>query len=99
MLSIPDYVKSVKAEYATYLKNLFKKKRTAATHILVIAIADEQRNRKPYALPVQYLPYKSLRDKDVRDLTEPIKASLTEAGLHVIGKVINWAEFKHCLLV
>jgi hypothetical protein len=45
-------VKSVKAEYATYLKNLFKKKRTAATHILVIAIADEQRNRKPYALPV-----------------------------------------------
>ena len=94
-----DYVKSVKAEYATYLKNLFKKKRTAATHILVIAIADEQRNRKPYALPVQYLPYKSLRDKDVRGLTEPIKASLTEAGLHVIGKVINGAEFKHCLLV
>lgn len=92
-------MKSVKAEYATYLKNLFKKKRTAATHIMVIAIADEQRNRKPYALPVQNLPYKFLRDKDVRGLTEPIKASFTEARLHVIGKIINEAEIKHCLLV
>ena len=52
-----------------------------------------------HTLPVQYLAYKSLRDKDIRGLTEAIKASLTEAGLYVIGKVINGAEFKHCFLV
>jgi biotin synthase-related radical SAM superfamily protein len=30
--------KSVESDYQLYLKNLFKKKRTAATHVLVIAI-------------------------------------------------------------
>jgi hypothetical protein len=56
-------------------------------------------NKKSQFQEVQNLPYKSLRDKDVRGLTEPIKASFTEARLHVIGKIINEAENKHCLLV
>ncbi|OWF38671.1 hypothetical protein KP79_PYT23083 [Mizuhopecten yessoensis] len=80
-------IKSISQEYPIYLKNLFKKKRTAATHILVIAISDEQRNIKPYALPIQYLPYKSLRDQYVRDITEPIKIALTLTGINVVGLV------------
>ncbi|XP_021363619.1 uncharacterized protein LOC110456903 isoform X1 [Mizuhopecten yessoensis] len=82
-------IKSISQEYPIYLKNLFKKKRTAVTHILVIAISDEQRNIKPYALPIQYLPYKSLRDQYVRDITEPIKNALTLAGINVVGLVTD----------
>ena len=33
--------KSVESDYQLYLKNFFKKKRTAATHVLVIAVSDE----------------------------------------------------------
>ncbi|CAC5363788.1 unnamed protein product [Mytilus coruscus] len=64
-----DLLKSIKNDFLTYLKNLFKKKRTAASHVLVIAISDERRNKKPYTLPIHYIPYKSLRDQQVRDLT------------------------------
>lgn len=80
-------IKSTSQEFQIYLKNLFKKKRTAATHILVIAISDEQRNVKPYALPIQYLPYRSLRDQYVRDITAPIKNALTQAAINVVGKL------------
>ena len=41
-----------------YTKQLFMKKRVAATHWMVFMIADESRNRKPYALPVQVMPLK-----------------------------------------
>ncbi|XP_071126583.1 uncharacterized protein [Mytilus edulis] len=82
-------IKSTSQEFQIYLKNLFKKKRTAATHILVIAISDEQRNVKPYALPIQYLPYRSLRDQYVRDITAPIKNALTQAGINVVGLVTD----------
>lgn len=38
---------SMKTEYEQYLKNFYKKKRSAATHILVIAVSDERRQSKP----------------------------------------------------
>ncbi|KAI8487933.1 hypothetical protein Bbelb_343810 [Branchiostoma belcheri] len=54
----------------SYITNLFKKKRQpAATRVLVVLLSGEQRKTKPYALPVQYIPYHSLRDQYVRDLT------------------------------
>ncbi|XP_063448946.1 uncharacterized protein LOC134728306 isoform X2 [Mytilus trossulus] len=84
-----DLLKSMKNDFLTYLKNLFKKKRTAASHVLVIAISDEKRSKKPYTLPIQYIPYKSLRDQQVRDLTTPIKKAMAEAGLKVVGTVTD----------
>ena len=72
--------------YLQYLQNLFKKKRTCATHILVFMIAEEQRDSKPYAIPVQYIPYKGIRDQEVRDLTKEIKVQMTNADLKVVGK-------------
>ncbi|CAC5378339.1 unnamed protein product [Mytilus coruscus] len=84
-----DLLKSIKNDFFTYLKNLFKKKRTAASHVLVIAILDERRNKKPYPLPIHYIPYKSLRDQQVRDLTIPIKKAMTEAGMKVVGTVTD----------
>lgn len=88
-----DLLKSMKNDFLTYLKNLFKKKRTAASHVLVIAISDERRSKKPYTLPIQYIPYKSLRDQQVRDLTTPIKKAMAEAGLKVVGKLLNFLLF------
>lgn len=73
-------------DYRAYLRNLFKKKRTAATHVLVVMVSDEQRSVKPYALPLQYIPYLSLRDQYIRDLLRGVKRKLTDAGLTVVGK-------------
>jgi len=70
-----------------YLRNLFKKKRSPATHVLVTMISDEKRNRKPYALPVRYIPYRTIKDQFVRDLNKELKEKMVERGLHVVGKL------------
>jgi len=36
---------------------LSRQKRTAATHLFVVMISPEGRQRKPYALPIQCVPY------------------------------------------
>ncbi len=69
-----------------YLKNLYKKKRTAASHVLVIMVAEEQRTKKPYALPVQYVPYASIRDQELRDVLADVKTVMTNMGMSVVGK-------------
>lgn len=70
-------LKSMKTDYEHYLKNFYKEKRSAATHILIIAVSDERRQSKPYTIPVQYIPYKSLRDQYIRDITAPLKKRLS----------------------
>ena len=78
-----------------YLRNLFVKKRqSGATHVLLFLVSDERRNRKPYALPVQYVPYKSIRDQFVRDLTDIIKREMIALGLKPVGKfiVLIWID-------
>ena len=69
-----------------YLKNLFKKKRTSASHVLVFMLSDEKRARKPYALPVRYIPYRTLRDQYIRDFSRDIKLKMKEKGLKLVGR-------------
>ena len=39
-----------------YLRNLFIKKcQPAATHVLAVLVSEERRNKKPYAIPVQFI--------------------------------------------
>ena len=44
-------VKDLKVEQ--FLRNRFKKKRTAASHVLVFMLSDERRMRKPYTFPIR----------------------------------------------
>ena len=70
----------------TYLKDLFSKKRIAATHVLVFMISDELRNRKPYAIPVRFMPYKSLTDSELRELEVQLEEAMRNAGMTVVGR-------------
>ncbi|XP_066278595.1 uncharacterized protein [Branchiostoma lanceolatum] len=79
-----------KDDLRKYTSCLFKKKRQpAASHVLVIMVSDEERNHKPYALPIQYVPYASLKDQWVRDLTRTVKEVMTRLGLSVVGTVTD----------
>lgn len=60
--------------------------RTAATHVLVLMLSDERQQKKPYVLPVRYIPYQSLRDQYVRDFTKDIKQHMTQRGMTIVGK-------------
>lgn len=80
-------LKDSQSDMALYLRNIFKKRRQpAATHVLVLMVSDERRNHKPYALPVQYIPYYSLKDQYVRDFTEVLKEHMVQLGLHAVGE-------------
>ena len=80
-------VKAHQEDFRGYLRNLFKKKRTAASHVLVIMVAEEKRSMKPYALPVQYIPYRSIRDQEIRDVLAGVKRVMSDMGMTVVGKL------------
>ena len=73
---VKDFVsalQNIESDALCYLRNLFVKKRQPrATHVLLLP-RDRRRNRKPYVLPVQYVPYKSIKDQFVCDLADAIK--------------------------
>ena len=75
----------LKSSMLCYLKDLFSKKRIAATHLLVFMIADERRNRKPYAIPVRFLPYRSLTDAKLRELEVELEEVMRSTGMTVVG--------------
>ena len=79
-------LRQVHDNYKTYLRNLYKKLRQpSATHVLVFMLSDERRNRKPYALPVMYVPYYSLNDAYLRDLSKIIKLGMKSRHLELTG--------------
>ena len=86
MLTIRTSLRELVKEVKVYLRNLFKKKRIAAIHVLVMMLSDERRNKKPYALPIRYVPYRSMRDQYVRDLTKDIKLKMQERDLNLVGQ-------------
>lgn len=80
--NIPALFKCLNKDLHAYFKNLYKKKRTAATHVLVIAVSDEHRRSSSVH---------SVQDQFIRDLTLPLKKAMTDAGLEVVGKLTGQA--------
>lgn len=76
-----------KTDWENYLRNLFVKRRQpAATHVFIFLLSDECRNKKPYCLPIRYVPYHSLKDQTVRELTDKIRKEMDNLGMLSIGK-------------
>ncbi len=61
--NIPRDIALLRNSLLKYLQSLYSKKRNSASHMMVFMIADEMRNLKPYALPVQFLPYHGVTDE------------------------------------
>ena len=69
------------------VKSVYRHKRTPATHALVIMISPEERCKKPYALPVQCIPYSGLADNNARQLMNLVIKEMVERGIKVAGKL------------
>ena len=70
--NIPNQLQVTRQTLIAFIKGVTRHQHTAATHILVFMISEETRRRKPYALPVQCLPYNGLADTKVRDFANEI---------------------------
>ena len=86
MEHIQNDLNNLRSDMAGYLKQLFSKKRVAATHLMVFMIADEARNFKPYALPVRVLPYQSMTDRRLKELEVELRTAMVNLGMVVVGK-------------
>lgn len=71
------------------VKKLSKHQRTAATHVLVFMISPESRNRQPYALPVQCLLIRGIKDKTIRGMADKIIAAMVDRKMNVAGMYYN----------
>lgn len=84
--NIPNQLQVIRRTLTAFIKGVTRQQRTAATHILVFMISEETRRRKPYALPVQCLPYKGLADSKVRSLANEIIREMCKRQMKVAGK-------------
>lgn len=87
-----------KDQSVAFLKKAVKYKRTPATHALVVRISPEERNKKPYALPVQCLAYESLPDKAVLSIANKVISELAKRGMKVAGTMCVKTENNNCLI-
>ena len=83
--NVPSQLRSIRQRLVTVIKGVTRHQRTAASHILVFMISTEDRRRKPYALPVQCVPYKGLSDSKVRDLANNIISEMVKRKMNVAG--------------
>lgn len=79
-------VTSIRDKLTLYVKGITRYRRVAATHILVVMISTEDRKQKPYALPVQCMPYKGLKDMEVRKIINQIVQEMVNRGMRVAGE-------------
>lgn len=83
--NVPRRLKDIRKNITAFIKGVTRHQRTAATHILVFMISNEERRKKPYAIPVQCIPYKSLSDFKVRELANQIIREMTNRKMKVAG--------------
>ena len=83
--NIPKRLKGIRKDMVSFIKGITRHQRTAATHILVFMISNEERRKKPYAIPVQCIPYKSLSDFKVRELANQVIREMTNRKMKVVG--------------
>ena len=84
--NIPRQLSVTKQKLETFIKAVMRHRRTAATHILVFMISTEDRHKKPYALPVQCIPYRGIGDALVRELANKIICKMVKRKMNVAGR-------------
>ena len=76
---------NIRNEVTKFVKGVTRHQRTAATRCLVVMISTEERNKKPYALPVQCIPYKGLKDSEVREIGNKVIQEMCKRDMKVAG--------------
>lgn len=83
--NIAKSLASLRSQLTSFVKALSKHQRETASHIFVLMISSESRNRKPYALPLQCLPVRGLKDKQVREFADAIIKEMSKRNMKVAG--------------
>ena len=86
--NIASLLSSIEKGLSLFVQSLSKYRRTAASHIWVIMISPEDRRAKPYALPVQCFPYKSLTNSKARYMIDQVIKEMKVRNMSIAGKIM-----------
>ena len=84
-INIARQLSDLRSECTRFVKGVTRSKRIAATHLMVFMISHECRDRKPYALPMQCLPYVGLSEAKMRSLANNINKEMVNRNMKVAG--------------
>ena len=84
-LNLPRKLGSIRNRCADFERRTTKFRRKPATHVFVLMISSELRDKKPYALPVQCIPYAGLKESDIRRLVNELVKEMVSNGMKVSG--------------
>ena len=87
--NLPRILTTIKQRLKLFIQRSTRHKRTAATHLLVFMISPEERNKKPYAIPVQCIAYKGLADDKVRSLANIVIKEMAKRNMKVAGTALT----------
>ena len=94
--NLPQKLASIRTRLCGFVKGLYRFKRTPASHMFVMMISSELHDTKPYALPVQCLPYSGLKERDMWHMVTRIVKEMVTIGMAVAGKCTkaHWYSMK-----
>ncbi len=81
----PRHLTELRKDLTFFVKCLSKHSRIQASHVLVVMISTETREAKPYALPVQCVPYRGLTDTQLRNLVNTLIREMKQRKMNVSG--------------
>jgi len=84
--NIPRKLSGIRPALCNVIKRVAHFRRTPATHVFIMMISSETRDRKPYALPVQCIPYAGLKETDIRRLVTNLCKEMVALGMKVSGQ-------------
>ena len=87
--NFPSKLCSFRESTLSLLKRVTKYRRVAATHVLIVMISPEERNSKPYALTVQCIAYKSIKDSEIRAICNKLIKEMHARKMKVAGQLLN----------
>ena len=85
----PRRLSLLRKKMLEFLQGLYRFRRQAATHVFVLMISPEQRDSKPYAIPVQCIPYVSLKHSMCRNLVNSLITEMHRRGMKIAGIFIS----------
>ena len=84
-LNLPRMLCFIRKKRTNVITRITRFRRKPATHIFALMISTELRNQKPYALPVQCVPYAGLKEVDIRMLINKLVMEMVALGMKVAG--------------
>ena len=96
-LNVPRRLEGLRNKLITLAKGVSRYRRKAATHIFVFMISPESRAFKPYAVPVQCVPYVGMKESKLRKLIRVLIKAMVHRGMKVAGESLyQEMESTHC---